>query len=882
MAFGKNTRMDSRRSSSSSSYCSLVTIVVFVALCLVGVWMMTSSAVVPVRNVEMSPSDTNTEVKQQVNESGQFEDGSGDVNGGAATYEPEKDANPTQDGPFSEEKGVQNQDENFGQQKGEIKNDPEDTLKSEVENKNEGNTDAGEVGNEGQLIDREKESEEKPEEKKKPESEEEGKESEDKLDSQEKKVSESEEEGKEFDDNKKSDSEEKESEDEKKPDSEDDKKADTEDEKKTESEDEKKTESEDENKPDSEENPSEKGEAVKEQDQIEEVTQNQEAEAEKNSGEGNTELTKGEGQKEVFPDAGQSEILNETNTQNGAFSTQATESKNEKEIQEARKSKNEQASFGYSWKLCNVTAGPDYIPCLDNEEAIRKLRSTKHYEHRERHCPAEGPTCLVHLPEGYKRSISWPDSRNKIWYHNVPHTKLAVVKGHQNWVKVTGEYLTFPGGGTQFKHGALHYIDFIQETFPDIAWGKRSRVVLDVGCGVASFGGFLFDRDVITMSFAPKDEHEAQVQFALERGIPAISAVMGTTRLPFPGQVFDVVHCARCRVPWHIEGGKLLLELNRVLRPGGYFLWSATPVYQKLPEDVEIWKAMTALTKSMCWERVALKRDSVNQVGIAIYKKPSSNQCYERRSENDPSVCPATDDSNAAWNIPLQTCMHRVPESAGQRGSQWPELWPQRLKKTPYWLNDSQVGVYGKPAPEDFMSDYEHWKHVVSKSYLNGMGIDWSTVRNVMDMRAVYGGFAAALRDMNVWVMNVVSIDAPDTLPIIYERGLFGIYHDWCESFSTYPRTYDLLHADHLFSKLKKRCKLTAVMAEADRILRPYGKLIVRDKVDTINEIESMARSLHWEIRLTYSKEQEGLLCVQKTLWRPEEVETSPASSTLA
>lgn len=36
-------------------------------------------------------------------------------------------------------------------------------------------------------------------------------------------------------------------------------------------------------------------------------------------------------------------------------------------------------------------------------------------------------------------------------------------------------------------------------------------------------------------------------------------------------------------------GGKLLLELNRVLRPGGFFVWSATPIYQKLPEDVEIW-----------------------------------------------------------------------------------------------------------------------------------------------------------------------------------------------------------------------------------------------------------------------------------------------------
>lgn len=42
-------------------------------------------------------------------------------------------------------------------------------------------------------------------------------------------------------------------------------------------------------------------------------------------------------------------------------------------------------------------------------------------------------------------------------------------------------------------------------------------------------------------------------------------------------------------------GGALLLELNRVLRPGGFFVWSATPVYQKLPEDVEIWKGTSFL-----------------------------------------------------------------------------------------------------------------------------------------------------------------------------------------------------------------------------------------------------------------------------------------------
>ena len=91
-------------------------------------------------------------------------------------------------------------------------------------------------------------------------------------------------------------------------------------------------------------------------------------------------------------------------------------------------------------------------------------------------------------------------------------------------------------------------------------------------------------------------------------------------------------------------------------------------------------------------------------------------------------------------NVPLEACMHKVPTDPSERGSQWPEQWPSRAEKTPYWLSSSQVGVYGKPAPEDFSADYQHWKRVVTKSYLNGIGISWSSVRNVMDMRSVYGG----------------------------------------------------------------------------------------------------------------------------------------------
>lgn len=41
--------------------------------------------------------------------------------------------------------------------------------------------------------------------------------------------------------------------------------------------------------------------------------------------------------------------------------------------------------------------------------------------------------------------------------------------------------------------------------------------------------------------------------------------------------------------------------------------------------------------------------------------------------------------------------------------------------------------------------------------------------------------FAAALinRKLDCWVMNVVPVSEPNTLPVIYDRGLLGVAHDW-------------------------------------------------------------------------------------------------------
>jgi len=94
--------------------------------------------------------------------------------------------------------------------------------------------------------------------------------------------------------------------------------------------------------------------------------------------------------------------------------------------------------------------------------------------------------------------------------------------------------------------------------------------VLDVGCGVASFSAYLLPLDIQTMSFAPKDGHENQIQFALERGIGAMISVLATKQLPYPESSFEMVHCSRCRVDWH-ENGKVHISVCPKLLTQKYF-----------------------------------------------------------------------------------------------------------------------------------------------------------------------------------------------------------------------------------------------------------------------------------------------------------------------
>ncbi|VAH50324.1 unnamed protein product [Triticum turgidum subsp. durum] len=433
----------------------------------------------------------------------------------------------------------------------------------------------------------------------------------------------------------------------------------------------------------------------------------------------------------------------------------------------------------------------EYTPCEDVERSLRFPRDRLVY--RERHCPAEGERlrCLVPAPKGYRTPFPWPTSRDVAWFANVPHKELTVEKAVQNWIHVDGDKFRFPGGGTMFPHGAGAYIDDIGKLIP--LHDGSIRTALDTGCGVASWGAYLLSRNILAMSFAPRDSHEAQVQFALERGVPAMIGVLASNRLTYPARAFDMAHCSRCLIPWQLYDGLYLIEVDRILRPGGYWILSGPPInwkkhskgWQRTREDLNAeQQAIESVAKSLCWKKI-------KEVGdIAIWQKPT-------------------------------------------------KLWKKR------------VG---------------HYKSVISQFGQK------DRYGNLLDMNARFGGFAAALAGDPMWVMNMVpTVGNSTTLGVIYERGLIGNYQDWCEGMSTYPRTYDLIHADSVFSLYKDRCEMDTILLEMDRILRPEGTVIIRDDVDLLVKIKSVADGMRWNSQIVDHEDgplvREKLLLVVKTYW---------------
>ncbi|RYR41400.1 hypothetical protein Ahy_A08g037793 isoform B [Arachis hypogaea] len=341
------------------------------------------------------------------------------------------------------------------------------------------------------------------------------------------------------------------------------------------------------------------------------------------------------------------------------------------------------------------------------------------------------------------------------------------------------------------------------------------------------------------------------------------------------------------------------------------------------------------LASSICWKLV--KKEGY----IAIWQKPMNNSCYHSRDNAvHPPLCESNDDPDDVWYVGLKACITQLPSNGyGANVSKWPARLHQPPDRLQSIKHDASLS-----RKELFHAESKYWNEIID-SYVRVFLWKEYNLRNVMDMRAGFGGFAAALHDLQIdcWVINVVPVNGFNTLPILYDRGLIGVMHDcglkvykrkkfrgslslvrnqnvgantagpsrpsegiwdafWqvedvcttfafnykeesehlssysaqelffpclkfksitdrvaprnrfglfykrCEPFDTYPRTYDLLHASGLFSieKNRKKCNMSTIMLEMDRMLRPGGHVYIRDTVHVINELDEIATAMGW------------------------------------
>lgn len=139
----------------------------------------------------------------------------------------------------------------------------------------------------------------------------------------------------------------------------------------------------------------------------------------------------------------------------------------------------------------------------------------------------------------------------------------------------------------------------------------------------------------------------------------------------------------------------------------------------------------------------------------------------------------------------LETCLTPLPQVSNSNDIAGGEVakWPKRLHAIPPRISRGSIdGV----TPENFEQNMKLWKRRVSyyKTVNNQLG-QKGRYRNILDMNAFLGGFAANLINDPVWVMNIVPVEAElNTLGVIYERGLIGTYQSWYIFCPTMSLTY--------------------------------------------------------------------------------------------
>jgi SAM-dependent methyltransferase len=146
----------------------------------------------------------------------------------------------------------------------------------------------------------------------------------------------------------------------------------------------------------------------------------------------------------------------------------------------------------------------------------------------------------------------------------------------------------------QAEHGAfLGDADFVwcpeglREADARLLGDVRGRRVLEVGCGAAQCGRWLRAQgaDVIAFDLSAGQLRHART-LAASTGIEVPLLQADVSRIPCASGGFDLVCSAFGAVPFVVDSAAVMLEVARVLKPGGRWVFSVThPMRWVFPDD---------------------------------------------------------------------------------------------------------------------------------------------------------------------------------------------------------------------------------------------------------------------------------------------------------
>ena len=397
----------------------------------------------------------------------------------------------------------------------------------------------------------------------------------------------------------------------------------------------------------------------------------------------------------------------------------------------------------------------------------------------------------------------------------------------QGWLlqRADGDlYVTLGGTCGAFCSIAAAVGSYLREPHVQRRFGPLdSLAVLDIGGGTSSFDACISSVQGVgvTLALTPWEpdsddtpvvtEYFQQTWISVERGSPLLLQTASQSReLPLQAGSFHAVFSCRT------AGGGLLplpwywLEVQRILKPGGYFFVEPAPrAVNSIPNTSRFCMVRENVTEAITTRYYVRPNWKTYPLRMHIYRRLPLKEC----TLADVPVCRTATDGEA-----VETCVtpdhsqkHDDVDAASIRGDRWEEL----VEAMTPWLRGASREEMAALREQDERNVFRppaHLRHPLEPTlslFTDKFPANSSRAVTVLSVEAVDDGFSRALRARAPSLWGILP-GGVHTMSTTRHRHLVAppgaVVHDLCaRTLPVHPRAYDIIVL-HNATALARHC----------------------------------------------------------------------------